>query len=233
MATRGSLKDRLVKEALSDLAPLFILFAKSKKGNPTLVFATKSQNDKVKWMPIVVSVDGEWSDTLGGTSSLKHNVNAAMFAGIGNHAEVHFLSDVFKSILSDELDTYDEYPGINETVLRSFTRFLNANFRSQATLIPYRVELGLVSLVGTNRIQIVRVKADGDFHSAMPYCVLGGYREVKEGVSVRHRALGLLKAGYSKGIPTVGAASKLIRSILALDPSAGTYEGGTIEFSKH
>ncbi len=223
-------KDKIVIEELADVAPLIILVAQKKQG-PVVLFATKSSDNKQKWVPITVGVEDDWSSTIGGTSS-RHRVSAGLMVGLGNYAEFQTLISVFRTLLSDELNTYGEYENVHATVLKSFACYMNENFRSAKTSIPYRVELGIVSLLGAGTIEIFRVKADGDFHRATPFCILGGYRKMENGKSVRSKALELAQATYREKLPTLSEARKLIKQILALDPSHGVCEEGFLAFHK-
>lgn len=171
---------------------------------------------------------GGSDDSLEEDTTIDNTVIVALTAlGIGDEGELRVLLNAFRRFAQDEFETHNVYESFHISVLNQLGALMNKEFRQRSVEVPFRAEMSVISLVTgsqmTGSLGIYRIKADGGFHSAFPFCILGGYQEVEIGeetkrkVTVRHLAREWLEELYKKGLPNTGEARAMAKKILDLD----------------
>ncbi len=230
MNTRGlTAKQKVALRTLAECAPLLALFYADKKVQGLLI-AQKNKHTGGNLAPIMIDKDDDDIET---ESFKTEKTIGALLGGVGHYGEFQRLKCLIEEdIVSEEVDLFGTYPGITERVTEEISEVLGDEFRSKDMEVPYRVELVFIGLMEEG-LQMYRVKYDGDFHPAVPFCILGGYETVNGGESLRHRALALLDQAYEgKKMPTLRQAKKLAQTIMRMSSFFGTYKDATFSWKR-
>ncbi|MDO8515724.1 MAG: hypothetical protein Q7S28_00540 [bacterium] len=226
-----------VETALVKYAPLVILAYKD-KGITGFLFATRTQRNTAPWFPTDKSVSPKLAGSLMPFDNEPHQQRrGAVVFGIGNYFHVYSLAQIFKEFLDDEVGENEAHPKLHEMVINKFADYIDEEYRTSARRHGFLVELAVLSYLNKGHVNVVRIKHDGDYHEAMPFCILGGLQTMKgadgTAVTIRHQALELANALYPKGesdLPDIKTAGSLIGKILSLGNYPGKIIFGQVDF---
>lgn len=210
-------KEQLAIAEIADDFPAVALFFRNKKDGGVLL-ATKTQSDIRRFLLIPVSVN----DSLINDEESQSEERGLIVGGVGNYAEFHRLLKELNKIIRDEINNDGLHANSNEIIVERFAEFMNDEYRSASSISPYRVELLIISLL-EDQVEMFRVKSDGDYHPAMPYCIIGGYKKIN-GETLRRKALRMMRRAYGKNrVLSLSECRKIARKILAMDRRRGGY----------
>jgi hypothetical protein len=212
-------KESLAIAEIADDFPAVALFFRNKKDGGVLL-ATKAQSNITKFFPIPVSVN---NDLISDEEEPQSEERGVIVGGVGNYAEFRRLLKELNKIIRDEINNYGLHTNLTEIILERFAGFMNDEYRSADSISPYRAELLIISFL-EDQIKMFRVKSDGDYHPAMPYCIIGGYKKT-HGETIRRKALRILRKAYAKKIfPSLAECQKITEKILDMDKKHGGYQ---------
>ncbi len=220
---RRSKRDIAEKELLHCGTSLAMCFQESESVG--ILLATKNKNEANRWL---MYQRPRIADGIG-ISKNKFNEQGGVgciFAGIGNYGELRQLFEHFKGSISEELQYIGPTDGMTESALVRLTDMMSDEFRSADYERPYVVEVIVTSML-ENNFRMFRIKYDGDFHPAVPYCVIGGYTKRRER-SIRNNALELCRMAYAKHqkrqhLPSFKEVRALAKKILCME-TVGEYK---------
>ena len=163
-AVAASDKERLAIAEITDDFPAIALIFKNKKGGGMLL-TTKTQSYIAKFFPISVTIN----DELANEEECSENESYGLIVGgVGNYAEFQIVRSELNEIVRNQIYNDGLHTNSTEEIIIRFAKFMNDEYRSDSSISPYRVELIVIGLL--EEIKMFRVKYDGDYHPAEPYC---------------------------------------------------------------
>lgn len=207
-------RKRLAISEIAEDFPVFALIFQDGK-NYGLFLTAKSQSGMPKFFTIPVTVNDELADEKDGDEADEYGL---ILAGVGNYAELQIIRNELDEIIRNQIYSEGIHAASSQEMLGRLAKVMNDEYRSDDVIIPYRVELAIISIF--EQLLIFRMKYDGDYHPAMPYCVIGGYKKIGE-ETIRHKALQELKDLYKNKPPSLSECQKFVRKIFALEKKDG------------
>lgn len=219
MSLAGRERRESVNELLAEESPILLLAFKQGK-HFGLATVSRSNDMAERWH--VINIPDESRE-----SSDPQRIGA-FFVGVGNNAQIEAYSVQFKELLHEEITALGMHRNTFFRVIKQFASFMSDEYRA-LEVEPPSVEFAIFS-IQEGGVKTVRVKANGEFHPAQYFCVLGGYQEVFGG-TFRSRILEILHERYdpvkdAKELPTLTEMRKMVRNIFSLCP---TLKGNIIE----